>query len=264
MELFEHAFPIEDSVIHGPRGRYFLPVFATGQSKELTATRTAVLIAVSLAVVLAILTVIGVWVLEPPKEFYEHTEDLSALIGQTPEAVYESLAEAEAGMVHAGGDLYAIPGGVEFAGANFEVLLEFDESGNRLDSFSYATTMKATPKETAKILHNILRQFFYESVTLQDGTEIKIGRAEILAALQNADTFVLTNSNNITPNSALNYAVSQYIAALEGEDTWEGRVGEYLVREAKYYRDVEVRYEPDTQNLYIRIRQAVEADRDKN
>lgn len=263
MDVFKQAFPVEDSVIHGPKGRYFLPVFATGGGKELTRKKAILLTVVAVVAVALIVGVIGYFVSDGPQQFYEHTESMSTMMGQTPQWIYETFTAYGSGLVDTGPNQCAIPGGAEFAGVAFEVLLGFDKNTQGLNSVAYLTTTKASPTRAAQILDNILGQFIYESVILPDGGELKIDRGEIRKALENPESFALNVTENITPNQTFDHGVSRYLTELEASDDWEGRIGEYLVRRAMYYRDIEVRYEPKTQNLYISIRQTVEADRDK-
>lgn len=261
INFFDEVYPERDGALQASR-MSFLASIPEGKGKELTKRETWILVAV-VSVVLVLALAVTTWMgADEPRQIYEHMELLQASIGQPQNKVYDTLAGEGAGLVEITPGCYAIPEGGELAGVEFAILLHFEENEGLLDGFEYVTSAKLEPKKAAQVIEELLSEYYSDSVTMTDGQQIPLGTKFLTGLLSGSEPFALQLSADITPEPEYGTAAAQYITHLEAADYWEGRSGEYLIKTANYYRDIDVRYTPQTQALYFAISYHIEADRD--
>ena len=259
--FFDEIYPEKDGAMQASRMSFILSI-PEGKGKKLTRRGAWILVA-AVTVVLVLVLAVSTWLgADGPRQIYEHMELLQASIGQTQDEVYDTLAAKGAGLVEVTPGCYAIPGGGELAGVEFAILLHFEENQGLLDGFEYVTNVKLESKEAAHVIKDLLGEHYADPVTLTDGQKIPLESKLLTDLLSGSEPIALQLSADITPEPEYATAVTQYITHLEAADYWEGRSGEYLIKTANYYRDIDVRYTPQTQTLFFHISYTVEADRD--
>lgn len=255
--FFDSIYPEKDGALQASNMRFLMSV-PKGTGKQLTGRRLAVLTAV--AVIMLAVVFIGVTVLgaEEPTHRHPYMQILSESVGQTQETVLAALTQEEAGLAEMSQGRYAVTGGGEIAGLDFAVLLEFEETEGLLKAYEFATQRNLEPKEAAKFLEAFLKAYLGDTVTDATGNEIPVKKAALESILQ--EGFTLADSRNITPDPSYPSAVGDYIKHLESAEYWEGRMGEYVIQKAKFYRDIHIDYTENT--LSVRLRYGIEADRE--
>jgi hypothetical protein len=97
-----------------------------------------------------------------------------------------------------------------------------------------------------------------------DGTEILLSKKALRQRFEDdKQLFSVQSTANWTPEEhAYQNAVAKYLRMLESDPDWEGRVGAYLVKQACFYRQIEMEYNPDTQFISIQLRFFVDAEKE--
>ena len=241
-----------DGALQASKMRFLLSI-PEGKGKAIT--KGSVIAALSVAIIALTLCAVS-WVLgrEPARQ-----EDLLAdMIGMTQEEAFNALSESDLGLVQIEAASYVIPEGEKIAGQDFAVQLSFDENEGLLDSFAYLSESKLNPKEASRVISDFLGAYYSGTVTLADGREVSLNRRALQKELESGNAFSLSDSENTTYTP---FRVAEYIQYLEEAEYFEGRMGEYLIKHAYFYRDIDLCYEDGV--LSIRAQWAVEADRSK-
>lgn len=262
MDFFNSIYPERDGAMQASQMRFLLSI-PEGKGKPLT-KRTTVLLLVAAAFAVAILIAGAAWLgAERPQQLHEHMKPIAEAVGSTREDVFAALAENGDGMVNVAPGVFSVPGGCRISQTEFEVLLYFEDQEVLLDGYSYMTQVKMPPEKAAKLLRDLLGEYYNETITLLDGQKVPLRKKELTDLLSGTEPFLFQDSCDVTPNAESGSAVAKYIAHLQEADYWEGRFGEYLIKTANYYRDIQVSYAPQTQTLEFMLRYKVEADREK-
>lgn len=261
MGLFDELYPEVDGAMQASNMRFLLSI-PKGEGKRLTKRGVVVLICVS-ALVLALVLAGATWLgAEETRFLHQHMEPLLSAVGEPKTAVFELLAAEGDGLVEVAPDVYVIPGGCRMGGTEFAVTLRFDAHEGLLDGFAYATQIKAEPQEAAKVLETFLEEYYKATITLEAGQEVALNRKALTQILSGESEFVFQDSADVTPQREGVSAVAAYLRYLENAEYWEGRLREYLIKRANFYRDIYVTYTPGTQTLNLKVSFQVAADRD--
>lgn len=260
MVFFDELYPEKDGAMQAANMRFLLSI-PDGKGKPLTKRTVAILICAAVLIITCL--AIGTAFLgnEQPRRLHEHMNPISEAIGTSQDAVFTALTDNGAGLIEITPDTFAIPGGCVLSGVKFEVLLHFEQNEGLLDGYSYMTRAKLAPKEAAKALKEVLGEYYNEAVAFENGKEISLETKALTALLSGTQPITFRDSADITPRQGSGTAVAEYIEHLQAADYWEGRLREYLIKTANYYRDIEVSYTPQTQILEIELSYQIEADR---
>lgn len=152
---------------------------------------------------------------------------------------------------------YKVPEGEVYAKMSFETTLDFKD--NALCGFSYTYGAPVNAKKAAKDISNVAEMFGIDSMITSEKTRVEMNETLLRKCFEqfaeNDQTFVVEDIENWTPaEHAYQNAVATYLRKLESDPDWEGRVGAYLVREAGFYRQIDMSYNPDTQWISVQIR----------
>ena len=260
MDFFNNLYPEQDGALQTSNMRFLLSI-PEGEGKLLTKRIIALLIS-AVVLVITFLTVVAAYLSnEQPRQLHEHMKPISEVIGCTQDVVFTALSDGGSGLVEISSGNFAIPGGYVLDDVKFEVLLHFQEHENLLNGYSYVTRLKIAPKEAAKVLNEVLGEYYNESVTFEGGREVSLEAKALADLLSGTEPIIFRDSADVTPRKESGTAVAEYIEHLQAADYWEGRLREYLIKTANYYRDIEVTYTPDTQILELELSYQVEADR---
>ena len=260
--FFDEIYPEKDGALQISNMRFLLSV-PEGKGKLLTRRAAGILTSVAILAVTAVVVLASVLGGERAYLMHENMKPLMESIGCTQEEVLTRLSGNELGLVQITADTYAIPGGFELSNAEFEVLLHFEENEGLMDGYSYTTRAKLAPEKAASVLKEFLTEFYSATVVLENGQEIPLAGKSIKQLLNGKEQVVLRDSADVTPASNSGTATAKYIVYLQNADYWEGRLGEYLIQTANFYRDIEVSYIPEAETLEIALSYRVEADREK-
>jgi hypothetical protein len=250
----KEAFPVEDGALHGPNGRYFLPVVTTGEGKKLTVTG-AVVLAVSVAIVLVIAFLGSDWL---SKDYADALTYYEKLIGSSRETVFEALDVDQEDITEVSACVYVVADEIELYNMDFDLVLYLDENTQLLRGYGYRRSYHTSPETSAKHVSDFVNKLGYKK---PDGELLILEEAELLKGFTNKEEFHLNQSWNLTPGANVGGAVSQYLQELENSEDWPGRVAGLLAIPAAFYRDLDISYDPHDQILSIQLRYSAEARR---
>lgn len=259
--FFDEIYPEKDGALQISNMRFLLSI-PEGKGKLLTRRSTAILISAAVLIITVFTVVARYLGHEQSGRLYEHMKPISESIGGTKDEVLTVLADNGLGLVEVTPGISAIPGGYELSNVTFEILLHFEENEGLLDGYTYATQSRLAPKQAAKVLKETLSDFYKETVTFEGGTETLLREKALTELFSGTDKVIFRDSADVTPDKGSGKAVAEYIEYLQAADYWEGRLREYLIKTAHYYRDIEAIYSPDTQMLELKISYQVQADRE--
>lgn len=255
MYIFKGGFPIEDGALHGPNGRYFLPVISTGEGKKLTFWG-AVILAISVVIVVVIALLGSNWLSE---DYSEVLTDYADYIGDTKEEVLRSLELEASDMTMLSPGEYAVPKQIKLYNVDFDLVLYFHEDDQLLRGYGYQTRYQADPETAAKHVSRFVNKLGYKKT---DGEILTLEEADLVEDFAAKEEFHLSQSWNLTPGAnAVTSPISLYLSRMENSDDWPGRVAGLLAIPAAWYRDLDVSYDPHRQILSILLRYGAEARR---
>ena len=228
--------------------------FGNAGNKKLTA-KGIVFIAVFAAAVILIACVLA-----KPKAEVPMYRQLHSNIGKNIEVVAEQLGLQKDTLVLETDGVYRAPEKYKYAGMYFDLILHFDKHEGLLNRFEYRFTENLEPKNAAKSISKISKELSIWAVSLANGEEVELSNKNLLAYFEAGKTLNIEQLA-LHLGKADVASVSEYCDYLENAEYWEGRVGKYLTKHARYYEDLYVEYDPQTQEQTIRIICSVEADR---
>lgn len=259
-EFVKPPFFYNEGAMHFGRGKFILPVFGPGAAKEATAkTKKIMIIAacIFVAVFLIVATMLGYQKMaDMPLR-----QELLKSIGKPIADVAAQLEVSQEEMTQIEPGLYRIPAGCKYAGVTFDILFQFEENEGLLRSFGYEASYKADATQSAKNIAAIAKVLSVEEMNLSNETVLETSEKQLKKYF--TDVGAITTDQTLDPNPGY-HVVSDYIDHLESADYYEGRIGEYLVKNAIYYEDLHIAYEPDTEAVAIKLWCAIDADRTKN
>ena len=258
--FFDTLYPETDGAMQASNMRFILSI-PGGKGKTLTKRAVVLLVTVSLVIVLAIVLLAGFLGADTPRHFHEKMDVLKDGIGHSKAEVFEILADNGNAMAELSEELALVSGGMEFGELDFAVILSFEQNEGLLNGFTYTTEAKVDPSDAAKVLKKFLSEFYNKSIVLDNGEEVPIKEKDIKNTLKSGG-FVFHHSENCTPGSGKETELTQYLSYLENAQYYEGRVGEYLTKKAKFYRDISILYSGENV-LSIKLKYQVEPDRSK-
>lgn len=248
-------FPVEDGALHGPHGRYFMPVISTGEGKKLTLWG-AVILALSVVTVVVVALLGSNWLSE---DYSEVLTDYADYIGDTKEEVLRSLGLEASDMTLLSPGEYAVPEQIKLYNVDFDLVLYFDEDDQLLRGYGYQTRYQADPEIAAKHVSRFVNKLGYKKT---DGETLVLEKTELVKGFVAKEEFHLRQSWNLTPGAnAVTSPISLYLARMENSDDWPGRVAGLLAIPAAWYRDLDVSYDPHRQIVSIQLRYGAEARR---
>lgn len=259
MELFEHAFPVEDGAIHGPNGKYFFPAVGVTKPKDLTKRKTLMLI-VSFIVVVAITITVAAYLGDTGIRELELYDQIYGLVGQPVTSVPTELIP----LAQVSEGVYKVERTVKYVGSEFEVYLYFDENEGLLDSFEYTAAYNSDDKTAAVNISRFMDQFFRNDALELNEETVNVGRKALTSQFREGGSLAVEESWGITPPNAIpGDSVAEYLEHLENAEYYDGRVGEYLTKEARFYRDISAQYAPQEGVVRLSLSFTVESDRNK-
>ncbi len=232
MLVLKGAFPIEDGAIHGPRGKYYLPVFGGG-GKTLTKGGTIALVSAVLAVIVLILATANYF----SKDNTLTPIDYEHFLGMTRAAVAEKLEIEQEDMQYVSNGAYRLPHTITIAGINYPVMLHFEEQEGLLNGYSLSVAYSADNESAADNVQNLLKALGYGGITVDD--------------VSFDQPVQITRSWDLTPGERYYNSVRTYLDHLNESEHWEGRVAGLLAVPAHWYRDLDINYDPETNELSV-------------
>ncbi len=238
-------------------GRYALPMPTLNEDKKHS---KAAIIASSVvtAVVLLGVIVMSIWLgsSRAPDGKLPFSQTLSTSLGMTQSQVAEAL-ELQEGLKPVAPGVFAIPGGCEHKGITYTVQLHFDENEQLLCGYEYIASYKADEKTAASDILKAKKYYVASDKSRIKGEALEISESDLAAQLSSGKVFESSDAWNVSRSDLI------YLQYLEKQPYWEGRVGEYLTKNAHLYKDLDLKYDLATQNMSIQLRYVVEADRSK-
>ena len=234
MLMSKGAFPIEDGAIHGPKGKYFLPVFG-GDGKAMTKTGTIVLISVVLLATVLILATANYFSKDNALSIYDYEHYL----GMTRETIAEKLEIDLNDMEYVSKGVYRLPQVVSIAGINYRVGLHFEEQERMLNGYSFSAQYSADSETAAKNVDDLLRALNYGDIAVSE--------------MSFEQPVLITKSWDLTPDEKYYNSVRTYLDHLNKSEHWEGRVAGLLAVPAHWYRDLDISYDPATKQLSVAL-----------
>lgn len=254
MYNIKEAFPVEDGAIHGPNGRYFLPIVTTGQGKKLSMTG-AIVLAVCAVIVVVICLLGSNWL---SKDYSELLTNYHNYIGNTKQEVMQALELSESQMREASADSYTIPEKISLYNVDFDLILFFDKADQTLCGYGYQTQYQVEPEEAAKHISEFVNKLGYKK---SDGELLTLDKTELAEDFLAKEEFRLNQSWNLTPGEHTTGPIAEYLKQMENREDWPGRFSGLLAIPAAWYRDMDVSYNPHNQMLFIKLKYGAEARR---
>ncbi len=246
-------------------GAHFMGLFKVGipvsgtEKEEKASGRSVTFIVITLVAVLAAFGILAHF-LGSYGDVLPFQEDIT--IGMTQFEVFKSKDVAKL-IRKNGGSLEEVSSGVykienvKSMRMQFDVYLKFD-ANNRLCGLEYVSEYTADAKKAAKDIADLTESLNMAAVKVADGTEVLASKSSLrehigLNSGISVDTYYL---------AATNIIVNEYLRALEVGEDWPGRVNGYLVRKACCYMDMDINYNTENEQMWMRIAFVAEADRD--
>lgn len=249
----------DEGALHYTWGKFLLSVSGVKKDKQISEKRRNIVIVSVVVVVIAMLVAATVLAGHQANRVpYEY--QLRESLGQPLETVIQNMELGMDDLQMLSPGVYSVKGGCRLSGVPFELKLYFGENDALLNGFEYLAEYDAGVAKAASDLYKIgidLRM----DVTKPSGLDgIKLTRAGLKNHFEN-DALSVQQSSNFT--SFAGDSVEQYLRQLEASENWEGRVGEYLTKNAILYEDVDMQYTPENERVYIQISYVIEPDRSK-
>lgn len=262
MQLFvKPPFFTDEGAMHLGHGKFILPVFAPGTAKEASPKAKNVLTVAVCAVIVLCLVAAIVLSYQEPLGLPMQSEVLESLGKPLPE-VAELLDVPVEGMQQVEPGLYRIVAAGKLKGITFDILLQFEPNEGLLRNYGYEARCDANAAKADKALNTITKALALEEDTLED--ESFSGTAKRQLEMHRTDDGGFTADATLSGTSLPAAALSEYMDYLESADYYEGRVGKYLVKNAMYYEELQIVYDPEQEELAIELWCTIETDRTKD
>lgn len=254
MHNIKEAFPVEDGAIHGPNGRYFLPIVTTGEGKKLSISGAIVLTVC--AVIVVVICLLGSnWLSEDYSELLTNYDNY---IGYTKQEVMQVLKLSESDMQEVSDGSYLVTEKIKLYNEEFDLVLFFDEADLTLCGYGYQTRFQAEPETAAKHVSEFVNKLGYKKT---DGELFTLEEADLTNSFTDKDEFHLNQSWDLTPGEHAAGTIAEYLTKLENNEDWPGRFSGLLAIPAAWYRDMDISYDPHDQILSIQLKYGAEARR---
>lgn len=168
-----------------------------------------------------------------------------------------------------GGELKEVSAGVylledmKFRNTVFDVYLHFD--GNEyLQRLEYVAEYDTDTYAAARSIACLADALHID--TLKVGEQhLSMNAGDLRQYIELHDRIEVDTYSDLTPEKSqpvsVQYVLRNYLNECEQAEDWPGKVDDYVVREARCYRDMEIEYKTDDELLYIRLSYGVEPDR---
>ena len=245
------------------KGRFVLPILSTFGDKKLT-KKAKVINGAVMVVFLVSIIVLACWLARPDAKIDDlpYLRSLNEVIGKSQTEVTE-LLDLEEGLTQISTGSYAIPDGCSYRGVEYAVVLHFEENEQLLYGYEYVAHYVAEEEIAAKDILTAQKYFSASEKSRIEGERLEIKKEALAQQLSGSDVFSSNSAWDISPERIWQTPLTVYMEHLENAEYWEGRVGEYLTKNACFYRDLDLSYNPQTQEVSIQLRFSVEADRSK-
>lgn len=267
MDLDRNTAPrnpfFNEGAMYVGKGKFLLPILSSSEEKKLT-KKAKVIFGAVFAVFFVGIIVLACWLARPDVMLDDlpYLSSLEEVIGKSQMEVVEHLELAD-GLTQISSASYAIPGGCEYKGVEYSVVLHFEENEQLLCGYEYVAHYKADEKTAAKDILTAQKYFSASEKSRIEGEQLDVKKATLAQQLSGSDMFLQNSAWDISPERTWVTPLTEYLQYLENAEYWEGRVGEYLTKKACFYRDLDLGYNPQTQEVSIQLRFCVEADRSK-
>lgn len=249
----------DEGALHYSRGKFLLSISGVKKDKQVSERVRNIAIVSAVVVVIAIL-VIATILAGHQANRVPYEIQLRESLGQPIENVAKNMELDIGDFEQVSPGVYSLKDGCRLSGVPFSITLHFGEKDALLNGFEYLAEYDAGISKAASDLYKIAIDLRMD-ITKPEGLDgIKLTRGGLKDHFKN-NALSVQYSSNFTPfagNSA-----EQYLRQLEASEDWEGRVGEYLTKNAVYYEDIDVKYTPESERVYIRIAYVIEPDRSK-
>lgn len=267
MDMDRNTAPINpffnEGAMYVGKGRFILPILSSAGDRKLT-KKAKIIFGAVMAVFFVGIIVLACWLARPDLKLDEmpYLRSLNEVVGKSQTEVTEYL-ELEEGLEQISPGAYAIPGGCAYRGVDYSIVLHFEENEQLLSGYEYMAHYEADADAAAKDILNAQKYFSVSEKSRIGGEQLEIKKKALAQQLSGTEMFALSSAWDISPDRTWTSAVSDYLQHLENAEYWEGRVGEYLTKKAHFYQDLDLGYNPETQEVSIRLCFLVEADRKK-
>lgn len=246
------------------KGRWIMPVPGDPNRKK-TNTR---LITICICIIVVALLGLSIWLGIPDYTYKKlpNFDILYDMIGRSAADVAPVARANPEDLLASSDGTYKMAEVEKYAGIAFETTLYFEDE--KLSGFAYTYSAPADTKEAAKVISNVAEMFTIEDLITSQKTRVDMNEVLVRRYLdqfaESNQEFLVEDVIDWTPEEhAYQNAVATYLRMLENDPDWEGRVGEYLVREARFYRQIHMNYQPDTQTVSVQIRFYVDIEPEK-
>ena len=245
------------------KGRFILPILSTVEKRRFS-KKAKVIFGAAMTLFFAGVIALAFWLSRPEAKLNDlpYAQPLMEVMGRTQAEVVEQLGLDE-GLIQISPGVYTIPQGCEFKGVAYSVVLHFEKNEQLLSGFEYVAYYGADVHTAAKDMLNAQKYFSASEKSRIAGEQLEIKKETLAQQLSQRDVFAVNSAWDISPDRTWESAVSNYLQHLENAEYYEGRVGEYLTKRACFYRDLDLGYNSETQEVSIQLRFSVEADRSK-
>lgn len=245
----------EEGAVHTGRGKYRIQFLGSDNPKEITKRVAIAAVAVALAVLLIATLLAG----KQPNDFPNEIE-LRNSIGQPLEEAALKVGVKLADMTETEPGVYSANKGIILDNVAFD--LYFYAEHGICSGFAYKAEYQAEPKKAARDIYNILVDMRIKEFVPNGETEpVKITQKALRNELEKDAIFLRRSSSDLTP-TAINDPVYVFMRRLEDLEDWEGRVGEYVTKNAVLYVDKGAGYDPTTQKVQMLFQYRIEPERE--
>lgn len=260
-EFVKPPFFMNEGAMHLGRGRFILPVAGPGVSKE-ASHRTKGIIAIATVVVVVVVFVIAFLLSYQEPYGLPMQKDILESVGKPISEVAAHLEVSVDSMQQIEPGLYRIPAACKHKGIILDILLEFEEHEGLLRNYGYEAQYSASKAKATRDVNAIKSALAIDDKTSKTESVGGTARRELEMHSTDSGAFVAEATLNGTILSTT--ALAEYMDYLESAEYYEGRSGEYLVKKAMYYEQLHIAYEPELEELSIKLWCTIETDRSKD
>lgn len=248
-----------EGAMHYAGGKFILSISGIEKSEEKSdRARKIVGIVVACATLIVLLItsmIVGHEANSMPYKFM-----LSESIGQPINIVADNLELKIDAFDQLEPGVYTINSGCELSGVPFDITLYFDDDA-LLCGFMYFAEYNRDANKAASDLYKLAIDFHLKSIAKTELENADFSKRGLKRQFENGIFSVHVESDRTPIYSAT--PSYQYLRRLEAAEDWPGRVGEYVTVSAMLYEDIDMRYSPDTEQIYVRVLYSIEPDRSK-
>lgn len=250
----------EEGAVHTGRGKYRIQFLGSDNPKEITKRVAIAAVAVALAVLLIATLLAG----KQPNDFPNEIE-LRNSIGQPLEEAALKVGVKLADMTETEPGVYLSNKGIILDGVAFD--LYFYAEDDICSGFAYIADYQADAKKASKDIYNTFVNLRIKSFAQHPELLNEEDREALPEVTRKNIRKHLVDGNNLLVKHTYDYTpyfenIKPFIEKLEAADDWEGRVGEYVVRNAVLYMDKGGTYDPLTQRVQLVLSYRIEPERE--